>query len=67
MNQKKYIVEYYDFMTWFKGEFPDLYGKYWSNILMPLDESGVGVTDRSMKDEVYEKMVDIIYSYYYPL
>ena len=64
MATKAHMAEYNSFMEWFKKNYPEMYGQYWSNIIMPVDDSGVGVNDDKIDDESFERIVDLISQFY---
>ena len=59
MTATSYIDEYNAFMKWFKASHPEMYGKYWTTIVIPLDDSGVGANDIKIDDQSFERIVDL--------
>ncbi len=59
-----YLREYMLFLEWFKTKYPDLYDRYFVNILVPGDKKGVKIIRDNLRDEIYNKLVNIRNAYY---
>ena len=59
-----YLHEYMLFLEWFKTKYPDLYDRYFVNILVPKDKKGVKIIRDNLRDEIYNKLVNIRNAYY---
>lgn len=59
-----YLHEYMRFLEWFKIKYPDLYDRYFVNILVPRDKKGIKIIRDNLRDDIYNKLVNIRNAYY---
>ena len=58
--------EYFAFMQWFQNNHPDLYIKYWTNIIIPVNGEKINVSDTVIDAKDFDQLVQIEYDYYHP-
>ena len=59
-----YQLELFNFYSWLEANHKEIHNKFRSNFHIPVDNTGIGLSDEAVSDAEFELLVDLLQYYY---